>query len=76
MRRPRGDSITEIWEFCYGYGNRGGASRTEIANNLGLKKSPHLTGIINEMVERGLLECYTDTLNNGVALYRYRALEQ
>ena len=75
MKRARHETRAEIWEFCYAVYNGAGRTRKDIAENLGLKKSPHLIEIINELVSDNWLGVEQSTLPNGAICYIYHAKE-
>lgn len=50
-------------------------TRTQIARAIHRKKSPHLTAILNEMVEEGILQVDIIQFHNGVSGYIYSLTE-
>lgn len=50
-------------------------TRTQIARTINRKKSPHLTTVLNQMVEEGILQCHIIQFHNGVSGYVYSLTE-
>ncbi len=50
-------------------------TRTEIANRLDRKKTPHLINMMDELVENGVFQRSIFTFNNGVTGYVYTVTE-
>lgn len=50
-------------------------TRTQIARAINRKKSPHLTTVLNQMVEEGILQCHIIQFHNGVSGYVYSLTE-
>lgn len=48
-------------------------TRLDIAKTLDRTKSPYLIALIESMVKEGYLSCRTDTMPNGVIVYKYIA---
>ncbi len=51
-------------------------TRTQIARAINRKKSPHLTNILNQMVEEGILQCRIIQFHNGVSGYVYSLTQE
>lgn len=50
-------------------------TRTQIARAINRKKSPHLTTVLNQMVEEGILQFHITQFHNGVSGYVYSLTE-
>lgn len=48
-------------------------TRRDIAKALDRAKTPHLIALIESMVTDGFLTCRSDTMPNGVIVYKYIA---
>lgn len=51
-------------------------TRTQIARAINRKKSPHLTTVLNQMVEDGILQFHITQFHNGVSGYVYSLTEE
>lgn len=50
-------------------------TRTQIARTIGRKKTPHLTALLDQMVQEGILEHRIIQFHNGVSGYIYSLTE-
>jgi len=50
-------------------------TRAEIAESLGLKKTPYLTAQIEGLVQRGVVERNNDVWRNGCLMFRYSLVQ-
>lgn len=69
-RMPRAERFHQILNELWECGRVGGCSRTDIAGRLGLKMSPHLIDLVEDLVTQGWV---TKTFNpdRPSAGYRY-----
>jgi len=72
MSQPRGDIRQKIVDNCCEERSGAGLTRKQIADCVGLKKSPHLYGIINDLVEDGWLIEKTRPRPNGSFEFVYK----
>lgn len=79
MATPRGELRQKIVDNCCEERSGAGLTRRQIADCVGLKKSPHLYRIINELVQDGWLIEETRPRANGsfeFVYHFYRIEEQ
>lgn len=63
----RADTLAQIeWAVRMGC-----QTRLEIARAISRKKTPHLIGLIEELVSEGIIHRHHTTANNGVLMYYY-----
>lgn len=76
MAKPRGKVRQIIVENCCEESSGAGLTRTQIAKCVGLKKTPHLYGIINDLVNDGWLTVDQRTRSNGTFEYVYHFIRE
>lgn len=76
MGTPRGELREKIVANCCEDSSGAGLTRAQIAKCVGLKKSPHLTGVINDLVNDGWLIADRRTRSNGTIEFVYRFLPE
>lgn len=74
-RFERGELRSLIYSWLMNT-KRAGASRKDVAEKFGLKKSPHLTGILNDLVHDGWLAVSETELPNGTNKFIYTAIPE
>jgi len=74
-RWQRGELRTNIYAWLLNT-KRGGATRKEVAEKFGLKKSPHLTGILNDLIHDNWLYVEYEPHKNGLYTCPYFAHQE
>lgn len=69
-RMSRHDRFNQVLEQLWECGRVGGCSRSDIAARLGLKVSPHLIDLVEDLVKQGWVD-RTINLDRPSAGYRY-----
>lgn len=72
MTRGKAETLNRIFDFVR-YGNGAFYTRAEIARGVGLKKSPYLIQLLDQLVTDGHLFAAQDTAKNGTVMFLYTA---